>query len=64
MQISNYICLADTTVIHSNPCVYDLNVADAIDCNLSGLCDGHFLGSEVTSDVSDCIYFCRETQVN
>ena len=59
------ICLeADTTVIHSNPYVYNLNLADAIDCNLSGLCDGHFLGSEITSEISDCTYFCRETKVN
>ena len=42
----------------------NLNVVDAIDCNLNGQCDGHFLGSEVTSDISDCIYFCRETKVN
>ena len=60
------ICLeADTKVIHSNPSVYNLNVEDAIDCYLlDGLCDGHFLGSEITSDISDCIYFCRETKVN
>ena len=59
------ICLeADTKVIHSNPYVSNPNVADAIDCNLSGLCDGHFLGSEITSDISDCTYFCRATKVN
>jgi len=41
---------------------YSRYQVDAIDCNLNGQCDGHFLGSEVTSDISDCIYFCRETK--
>ena len=49
---------------NSNPYASNLNVADAIDCNLNGLCDGHFLGSEITSEISDCTYFCRETKVN
>ena len=36
----------------------------AIECNLNGLCEGHFLGSDITAELSDCIMFCRQVKVN
>ena len=36
----------------------------AIECNLNGLCEGHFLGSQITLNISDCIFYCRQTKVN